>query len=449
MEKTSTAVSQISTEFEGIKDLLNQQEKEAEKAEKAGDNIKSNITRMNKLVREQSESVNASSSAIEAMTTNINSVTRTLIENGKNVTDLIEASENGKTGLQLVAQEITEIARDSEGLLEINSVMNSIASQTNLLSMNAAIEAAHAGEAGKGFAVVANEIRKLAESSGQQSKTTAGMLKKIKASIDNITKSSNDVLDRFDAIDKGVRTVSDHEENIRNSMEEQEEGGKQILESVSRLREITESVKKGAENMSESGDELIKETHEFINISNQVVTGMNKIISGAVSEIQVAVHHVDEMSMENNRNFTNLKQETEKFKITTGKEKKKILAIDDDSIQLTAINGILEKDYEVITASSGKEALSLFYQGLVPNLIILDLIMHEMDGWVTLDRIKQISNLHNVPIAIYSSSEEQDDINRAKDLGALDYIKKPVKKDELLARVGAILEKGVQLKQGV
>jgi methyl-accepting chemotaxis protein len=260
MEKTSSAVQQISSSLDSMKNLMVKQETGATEAGKAVGDIKTNIDSLNKMIEKQTESVNMSSSAIEEMTANIHAVTQTLAENKKNVGALTEASENGRSGLQTVAQEIQEIAHDSEGLLEINSVMNNIASQTNLLSMNAAIEAAHAGEAGKGFAVVADEIRKLAESSGRQSKTTAAMLKKIKASIDNITKSSDDVLARFGAIDSGVKTVSQHEQNILAAMEEQEVGGKQILESIGRLRDITASVKGGSDHMAESGETLVKET---------------------------------------------------------------------------------------------------------------------------------------------------------------------------------------------
>jgi methyl-accepting chemotaxis protein len=440
MGKTSTAVQQITSNLDNMKNLMVKQEHGAAEAGKAVRDIKLNIDSLKKMIEAQTNSVNMSSSAIEEMTGNIHSVTQTLAANSQNVEVLAEASENGKTGLQLVAQEIEEIARDSEGLLEINSVMDKIASQTNLLSMNAAIEAAHAGESGKGFAVVAGEIRKLAESSSQQSKTTAAMLKKIKTSIDNITKSSNDVLERFGAIDTSVKTVAVHEQNFLRAMEEQEIGGKQILESIGRLRDITASVRKGSDNMAESGETLVRETDEFIKNSKETVEGMNDVLKG-INQINVSVNLVNDMSLENNRNFDALKQETGKFNDTVGNEKQKLLIVDDDEIHLEMVNEVLKGEYEVVTAKSGKDALGLFYQGLVPRLILLDLVMPDMDGWNTYTRIKAISNLHDTPIAFFTASDDPKDKQRAHEMGAVDYIKKPYKTEDLLHRVGRILNK--------
>jgi len=439
MGKTSAAVTQISSNLDNMENLMVKQENSALEAGEAVGVIKENIDSLNRMIEEQTASVNMSSSAIEEMTANIHSVTQTLAENSKNVGVLAEASENGKTGVQLVAQEIREIAHDSEGLLEINSVMDNIASQTNLLSMNAAIEAAHAGEAGKGFAVVAGEIRKLAESSSQQSRTTAAMLKKIKASIDNITKSSDEVLERFGAIDSSVHTVSEHEQNILRAMEEQETGGMQILESIGRLRDITASVKKGSDDMAESGKTLVKETDEFIKNSQEAVEGMNEILAG-VNQIKTSINHVNDISVENTKSFESLKQETEKFNDTVGDEKKKILVVDDDSIHLEMVSVVLSNDYEVSTAQSGEDALGLFYQGIVPQLILLDLIMPDMDGWDTYKRIKAISGLHDAPIAFFTSSNNPKDIQHAKEMGAVDYIKKPFDKNDLLRRVEKIIK---------
>ncbi|MDR2632405.1 MAG: methyl-accepting chemotaxis protein [Treponema sp.] len=314
MTETAAAVNQINANIQSIKARVMHQSTSVNETNAIMEQITENINKLNTHVNIQSANVAASSSAIEQMIANIQSVTQTLIKNADNVKKLMEASEVGKTGLQEVSADIQNIARESEGLLAINAVMENIASQTNLLSMNAAIEAAHAGEVGKGFAVVAAEIRKLAENSGEQSKTISAVLKKIKDSIVKISSSTDNVLNKFEAIDSGIRVVSIQEENIRNAMEEQGSGSKQILESINQLNNVTQIVKSGSDEMNEGSKQVIAESKNLSMVTQEITNGMNEMASGA-DQINAAVNKVNSISEQNKENIDVLVKEVSKFKV--------------------------------------------------------------------------------------------------------------------------------------
>ncbi|MHC6202180.1 methyl-accepting chemotaxis protein [Breznakiellaceae bacterium SP9] len=313
---TETA-SSMDTMNTGIKDMKTQTTDQDIVVKETSANVEhtmQQIDSLNEHISSQAESVSRSSAAIEEMLANIHSVVETLMKNDKNVQLLKHSSEVGKKNLNSVSDGFAEIARESEGLLEINAVMESIASQTNLLSMNAAIEAAHAGESGKGFAVVADEIRKLAESSSEQSKTTTEVLKKIKAAIDSMTQSITTVLSGFEEIETNIKVVSDMEQVIRSSMEEQEVGSKQILDSVSNLHNITDIVKRQSIDMAKESELVLSKNDKLRTISVSVNKNMDNIKSGA-ERIDSSMNKVSKISDENAANIEILAKELAKFKV--------------------------------------------------------------------------------------------------------------------------------------
>jgi PleD family two-component response regulator len=121
--------------------------------------------------------------------------------------------------------------------------------------------------------------------------------------------------------------------------------------------------------------------------------------------------------------------------------KKKILLVDDNEVQLSISEVQLNKEYDVTTAKSGREALDYLFHGHVPDLIMLDILMPDMDGWETFGRLRAISKLHEVPILFLSSINDENEIERAYDMGAVDFIIKPCNSTELSERVKKAVKK--------
>lgn len=241
-----------------LKDIMNEQHQEEVKqsvrkvvktgSEKLTENGR-DVQTLATAARDMTESVSTSSSAVEEMIANINSINSILEHNAESVGLLDGATRKGMAGIENVAELVSKIEENSNGLSEMSSVIQKIASQTNLLAMNAAIEAAHAGDSGRGFAVVADEIRKLAENSGSEARKISDVLKNVKQLIDATFKDTGDVQKEFSEVVQLSGTVVEQEQTVRRAISEQNEGGKQLLQAVGTMRELTQTVKERTEKL--------------------------------------------------------------------------------------------------------------------------------------------------------------------------------------------------------
>ncbi|MDR0561315.1 MAG: methyl-accepting chemotaxis protein [Spirochaetaceae bacterium] len=312
--ESAAAVTQIDSNAKKIQTKAETQFDSAVKSDNAIGEVTKSISGLNGDIEILAGSIARSTSAIEEMTSNIVSVTKCLEQNEAYVEKLSTASEKGREDLNRVMISIHEVAKESEGLLEINALMANIASQTNLLSMNAAIEAAHAGESGKGFAVVADEIRKLAENSSVQAKTISTVLKKIKASLDGISGATELMRLNFEEIDTGVKTVFAQTEQIKTAMAEQSVGNKEILSAVENINTVTLNVKTGSAQMNGGSREVITQSRHLMQLSKEVSGGIHEMASG-IGQIGSAITRISSAGVVNKRNIDALMEELAKFKV--------------------------------------------------------------------------------------------------------------------------------------
>ena len=313
MNESASALALINGHTQGMSEKSISQSASVTETNSTMSQVVKNLEALNQHIENQAVSVSRSSSEIEKMIQQITAVTQSLVQNEKNVENLTKASGEGYTAVQKVSEDISTVTHESERLLEINKVIQNIASQTNLLAMNAAIEAAHAGEVGRGFAVVADEIRKLAESSSGQAKTVSDVLKRIKSALDSISSASGAVLTGFAVIEGAVRTVTEHENRIRDTMETQDSGSKEILQNMQISLDVTEKVRRSSGEMLMGSREVIGEGQRLESLTGDMTFGMKEIVE-SLKTLNSTVARADEISRENRESIDVLVEEISRFR---------------------------------------------------------------------------------------------------------------------------------------
>ncbi len=313
MNSTKENVSSIAAAIGNVRNEIQSQSAGVAESNASVEHIMNTIRSLNAAIETQASGVVQSSSAVEEMVANINSVTGILEKTSEAVNRLGEASDKGLRTVQGAVTTADEVLEQSAGILQASSVIQTIASRTNLLAMNAAIESAHAGEAGKGFAVVAGEIRKLAEQSTAQGKTIDDNLKSLSGAIQEIVSAIKQIQNEFSSIYELSKKVKGQEDMIADAMTENTSGNQQILDAMHAINSSTAEVKNGSSEMLSGGEQIVAEMRNLSAVTRNINDSMNQITEFS-RRISDAVALSSETTGETQESLMELMKELETFK---------------------------------------------------------------------------------------------------------------------------------------
>jgi len=314
MEQTTESVTRIVGSIEHIRGRMHAETEAVEESSEAVQEIVSHVQELDEVIQRQSESVTQSSASIEEMIASLRSSTSHSESLAEHFTKLVGAAGEGRRTIGYVGSEIRNVASQSESLTEANKLIATIAARTNLLAMNAAIEAAHAGAAGKGFAVVADEIRKLAENSAEQSKVINEHLKATQQVISTVVGATERAEHAFGEIETQIEEGRSLQQEIHHAMAEQSQGSEEVLTGLSNITEVTDRVRSGGKEMRRRSESVTEKIETLRAVSKELRATMDEISRG-LNEISEATNGVYELSETNRRQIEVLTDETAHFRL--------------------------------------------------------------------------------------------------------------------------------------
>lgn len=280
-DDTSSSITEIIANIENIHAQMDEQESSVEQTVGSVNEIASNIDSLERMIQNQSSSMTEASAAIEEMIVSIASVNQSVDKMVDSFSLLREKAQDGFIKQTDVNTRIGQIETQSNMLQGANTIIADIATRTNLLAMNASIEAAHAGKAGKGFAVVADEIRKLSKSSAAQSKRIGEELSNVQQAISSVVGASAELSSVFKSVSDELNVTNQFVLYIKQAMQEQNEGSKQIDASLRIVNGNTTSVQNASREMATGNKSILAEISKLQNNAAGMKAGMDEMAMGA------------------------------------------------------------------------------------------------------------------------------------------------------------------------